>query len=64
LLSRWTFQSGHWILIAAAAGAEAICFVTLSVLLVLIERPLEESKKIIGRVKAIERARRIRQTER
>lgn len=42
--------SGHWIVIVAAGGAVAICFVTLSVLLVLIERPLEELKKIIGRV--------------
>jgi signal transduction histidine kinase len=43
--------SGHWIVIVAAAGAVAICFVTLSALLVLIERPLEELKKIIGRVR-------------
>jgi len=43
--------SGHWIVIVAAAGAVAICFVTLSALLVLIERPLEEVKKIIGRVR-------------
>lgn len=43
--------SGHWIVIVAAAGAVAICFVTLTVLLVLIERPLVELKKIIGRVR-------------
>jgi len=43
--------SGHWILVVAAAGAVAICFVTLIVLLVLIERPLEELKKIIGSVR-------------
>jgi signal transduction histidine kinase len=43
--------SGHWIVIVAAAGAVAICFVTLSALLVLIERPLEELKGIIGRVR-------------
>ena len=43
--------SGHWIVIVAAAGAVAICFVTLMVLLVLIEWPLEELKKIIGRVR-------------
>jgi signal transduction histidine kinase len=43
--------SGHWIVIVAAAGAVAICFVTLSALLVLIERPLEELKRIIGRVR-------------
>ena len=42
---------GHWILIVAAAGAVAICFVTLTVLLVLIERPLEELKEVIGRVR-------------
>jgi signal transduction histidine kinase len=43
--------SGHWIVIAAAAGALAICFVTLFALVVLIERPLEELKRIIGRVR-------------
>lgn len=43
--------SGHWIVIVAAAGAVAICLVTLSALLVLIERPLEELKKIIARVR-------------
>ncbi len=42
---------GHWILIVAAAGGVAICFVTLSALLVLIERPLDELKKIIKRVR-------------
>jgi signal transduction histidine kinase len=41
---------GHWIVTVAAAGAVAICFVTLLVLLVLIERPLEELKKIIAQV--------------
>lgn len=44
--------SGHWIVIVAAAGAVAICVVTLIVLLVVIERPLVELKKIIGRVRA------------
>src|SRR5205085_10630514 len=43
--------SGHWIVIIAAAGAVAICFVTLSVLFVLIERLLNELKKIIRRVR-------------
>lgn len=43
--------SGHWILIVAAAGALAICVVTLSALFVLIERPLEELKRIIRRVR-------------
>jgi len=43
--------SGNWILIVAAAGAVAICFVMLSVLLVLIERPLAELKETIARVR-------------
>lgn len=43
--------SGHWIVIVAAAGAVAICLVTLLVLLVLVERPLEELKRIIGHVR-------------
>jgi signal transduction histidine kinase len=43
--------SGHWILIVAAAGAVTICFVTLSVLLVLIEHPLHELKETIVRVR-------------
>lgn len=42
--------SGHWIVIVAAGGAVAICVVTLIVLLVLVERPLEELKRVIGRV--------------
>ena len=42
--------SGHWIVIVAAGGAVAICFVTLIVMLVLIQRPLEELKRVIGRV--------------
>ena len=42
--------SGHWIVIVAAGGAVAICLVTLIVLLVLVERPLEELKRVIGRV--------------
>jgi len=43
--------NGHWILIVAAAGAVTICFVTLSVLLVLIERPLDDLKVTIARVR-------------
>ena len=42
--------SGRWIVIVAAGGAVAICFVTLIVMLVLIQRPLEELKRVIGRV--------------
>jgi hypothetical protein len=52
--------SGHWIVIIAAAGAVAICLVTLSALLVLIERPLEELKKIIGRVREGDLAARVK----
>ncbi len=43
--------NGHWILIVAAAGAVAICFVMLTVLLLLIERPLQELKETIARVR-------------
>src|SRR5208283_705940 len=40
----------QWILIAAIFGAILLCFVLLAVLLVLIERPLEELMDTIGRV--------------
>lgn len=43
--------NGHWILIVAAAGAVTICFVMLTVLLVLIERPLDELKETIARLR-------------
>jgi len=43
--------NGHWILIVAAAGAVTICFVMLTVLLLLIERPLQELKETIARVR-------------
>jgi len=36
--------------IVASGGALAICFVTLVVMLVLIQRPLEELRRVIGRV--------------
>jgi two-component system, NtrC family, sensor kinase len=52
--------NGHWILIVAAAGAVAICFVTLSMLLVLIEKPLEELKKTIARVREGDLAARVK----
>jgi signal transduction histidine kinase len=39
-----------WILIAAAFFAIVLCFVLLTVLLVLVERPLEELMNTIGRV--------------
>ena len=41
----------HWILIVAASCTVMICLVLLSVFLVLIERPLDELKKTIGRVR-------------
>jgi two-component system, NtrC family, sensor kinase len=43
--------NGHWILIVAASGAVMICFVLLWVLLVLIERPLNDLKHTIERVR-------------
>jgi len=51
--------NGHWILIVAAAGAVAICFVMLTVFLVLIERPLQELKETIARVRADDLAARV-----
>ena len=42
---------GHWILIIAASGAVMICLVLLWVLLVLVERPLAELKRVIRRVR-------------
>jgi two-component system, NtrC family, sensor kinase len=41
----------QWILIAAVFCAIVLCFVLLAVLLVLIERPLEELSATIGRVR-------------
>ena len=41
----------EWILVAAVFCAVLLCFVLLSVLLVLIERPLEELMETIGRVR-------------
>ena len=41
----------QWILIASLGAAIALCFVLLSVLLVLVERPLEELKNTIARVR-------------
>jgi two-component system, NtrC family, sensor kinase len=43
--------NGHWILIVASSGAVMICFVLLWVLLVLIERPLNDLKDTIERVR-------------
>src|SRR6516162_3246706 len=41
----------QWILIASLGAAIALCFVLLSVLLVLVERPLEELMNTIARVR-------------
>jgi two-component system, NtrC family, sensor kinase len=41
----------HWILLAALAGGVILCFVLLSVLLVLVEQPLEELMRTIARVR-------------
>lgn len=42
----------QWILMAGLASAIFLCFVLLSVLLVLVERPLEELMDTIGRVRS------------
>jgi len=42
---------GHWILIVAASGAVLICGVLLTVLVVLIEHPLNELKETIERIR-------------
>ena len=41
----------HWMLIVLASGAVVLCFVLLSVLLVLVERPLDDLKHTIERVR-------------
>ena len=43
--------NGHWIVIVAACGAVMIAFVLLWVLLVLIERPLNDLQRTIKRVR-------------
>jgi len=44
-------QNAQWILLAALGFAILLCFVLLSVLLVLVERPLEELMETIARVR-------------
>jgi signal transduction histidine kinase len=44
-------ENAHWILLAALGFAILLCFVLLSVLLVLVERPLEELMDTIERVR-------------
>lgn len=50
IVRAFDIEQGHWIVIVAVAGAVAICFLMLSALLVLIERPLEDLKHTIARV--------------
>jgi signal transduction histidine kinase len=50
-LSEEAFANRHWILIVLVSGAVILCFVLLSVLLVLVERPLSELKRTIQRVR-------------
>jgi signal transduction histidine kinase len=57
-------EQGHWILIVAVAGAVAICFLMLSALLVLIERPLKDLKYTIERVSGGDLTARVKFAER
>lgn len=50
LLRSLEIRELQWILLAGVAGAVLLCFVLLSVLLVLVERPLEELMATIGRI--------------
>lgn len=50
-LSEEAFANRHWVLILLASVAVILCFVLLSVLLVLVERPLSELKRTIERVR-------------
>ena len=52
VLNQLQVYESQWILVAALAGAILLCFVLLAVLLVLIERPLEELMETIKRVRA------------
>src|ERR1700760_644074 len=51
LLHSLEIAETQWILVAGSACAMMLCFVLLSVLLVLVERPLEEVMKTIARVR-------------
>jgi two-component system NtrC family sensor kinase len=42
----------HWVILAALAAAVLLCFILLSVLLVLVEQPLEDLMRTIGRVRS------------
>ena len=51
VLNQLEVHESQWILVTALAGAIILCFVLLAVLLVLIERPLEELMQTIKRVR-------------
>lgn len=51
LLRSLEIREFQWILMAVVACAILLCFVLLSVLLVLVERPLEELMRTIGRIR-------------
>jgi len=51
VLNTLQVHESQWILVTALAGAILLCFVLLAVLLVLIERPLEELMHTIKRVR-------------
>jgi len=51
LLRSLEIREFQWILLAGVACAILLCFVLLSVLLVLVERPLEELMDTIGRIR-------------
>src|SRR5215475_8061011 len=42
----------HWFVLGALAGAVLLCFILLSVLLVLVEQPLEDLMRTIARVRS------------
>lgn len=51
LLRSLEIREFQWILVAGVGCAILLCFVLLSVLLVLVERPLEELMQTIGRIR-------------
>jgi len=44
-------RNPHWVILGALAAAVLLCFILLSVLLVLVEQPLEDLMRTIGRVR-------------
>jgi signal transduction histidine kinase len=51
ILKTLGMQNAHWILITVVAFAILLCFVLLTVLLVLVQRPLEELMATIARIR-------------